>query len=45
MELSSLEALAEEWKREANRIRDRYGQDELAQICETHAAELRTRIR
>lgn len=45
MELPSLEALADEWEEEAERIRDRYGQEELARICETHAAELRTRIR
>lgn len=45
MELPSLEQLAEEWEEEADRVRDRYGHEELAQICETHAAELRTRIR
>lgn len=45
MELPSLEELAREWEEEANRIRKRYGQEQLARICETHAAELRTRIR
>lgn len=45
MEFPALEALAQEWEEEAERIRERYGQEDLARICETHAVELRTRIR
>lgn len=45
MELPALEALAQEWEEEAERVRERYGQEDLARICETHAAELRIRLR
>jgi hypothetical protein len=37
--------LVQEWRVEASRLRDRYGEDHLARLCETHAAELAEAIR
>lgn len=45
MDLDYLGLLAEEWEDEARQLRDRYGDERGAKLCETHAAELRTRIR
>lgn len=36
--------LVTSWREEAARLRARYGDDRLAQLCETHAAELETAI-
>lgn len=40
----ALREMATAWKREANSLRDRYAQEALARLCETHAAELLSAI-
>lgn len=37
--------LAGEWRREAATLRERYGHEQLARLCETHAQELEERVR
>jgi hypothetical protein len=44
-DLEYLGLLADEWQEEARQLRDRYGDERGAKLCETHAAELRVRIR
>jgi len=41
----TLEQLAQEWRSEAERLRSRYSLDDLAKLCDTHAAELQEAIR
>lgn len=36
----SLEALVETWRAEGKRLRERYGLDALARLCDQHASEL-----
>ena len=36
----TLRDLAHEWKAEAERLRSRYGLEEMARLCEAHLAEL-----
>ena len=36
----TLRDLAHEWQSEAGRLRSRYGLEEMARLCEAHAAEL-----
>jgi predicted DNA-binding transcriptional regulator AlpA len=38
--MNQIVALAEAWKEEALRLRERYGMEPQARICDTHAAEL-----
>jgi len=45
MDLEYLGLLAKEWEEEARQLRDRYGDERGARLCDTHAAELRARIR
>jgi hypothetical protein len=40
-----LQALAAAWRREAEEIRERYGMEHLARLCEVHARELTTAAR
>jgi hypothetical protein len=35
-----LSALAQQWRKEAGLLRERYGLESLAQLCEVHAREL-----
>jgi hypothetical protein len=35
-----LSALAQQWRKEAGLLRERYGLDSLARLCEVHAREL-----
>lgn len=37
---ASLRELASRWRREAERLRERYGDEQAARLCETHAREL-----
>ena len=37
--------LVKAWQEEAEQLRGRYGADELARLCETHAAELEVALR
>lgn len=43
--MDSIEALAQEWRDEAQRIRTRYADEHGARLCEAHAAELEERVR
>lgn len=38
--MDSVAALPKAWRDEANTIRERYGDESLAKLCETHAREL-----
>lgn len=38
--MTTLLTLAETWRAEARTLRERYGLEQLAQLCETHAEEL-----
>ena len=37
--------LADDWRREATALRERYGDERLARLCETHARELEECVR
>ena len=45
MDLDYLGSLADEWQEEARKLRNRYGDERGAKLCETHASELRARIK
>lgn len=38
-------ALAKDWRHEAENLRNRYGDDRLASLCEAHAAELESLVK
>lgn len=42
--MTGIDYLVGEWRREAERIRSRYGAEDLAKLCETHAVELEAAI-
>ena len=43
--LMNVHALAREWQAEGARLRERYGLEEMAKLCETHASELLDAVR
>jgi hypothetical protein len=43
--MHDLHELSQAWEDEATTLRDRYGLESLARLCETHARELRSRLR